>query len=83
MPYMTNGKRDYQKEYRKYGSKRKVVKRRIANNKANRKMGTYGNHDGKDVAHKNNNASSQIGPRRRHDPGADRSEKRGVVRSCR
>ncbi len=55
MPYMTNGKRDYKKEYRKYHSKASVKKRRALNNKANRKKGTYGNGDGKDVAHKDNN----------------------------
>lgn len=59
MPYMTNGKRDYKKEYQKYGKKRSVVKRRVANNKANRKMGTYGNKDGKDVAHRDNNTRNQ------------------------
>lgn len=42
------------KEYRKYGSRPEVKRRRALNNKANRKMGTYGNGDGKDVAHKNN-----------------------------
>ena len=52
---MTNGKRDYKKEYRKYGSRPEVKKQRARNNKANRKMGTYGNRDGKDVAHKDNN----------------------------
>ena len=56
MPYMTNGKRDYKKEYAKYGSKPAVKKKRALNNKANRKKGTYGNGDGKDVAHKDNNA---------------------------
>ena len=58
MPYMTNGKRDYKKEYAKYQSRPEVKKRRAANNKANRKMGTYGNGDGKDVAHKDNNAKN-------------------------
>ena len=43
--------RDYAKEYRNYGAKPKAKKQRARNNKANRKMGTYGNHDGKDVAH--------------------------------
>lgn len=51
-------KRDYKKEYRNYGSKPSVVKRRVANNRANRKMGTYGNHDGKDVAHADNNTKN-------------------------
>lgn len=52
---MINGKRDYKKEYKKYQSRPSVKKRRARNNKANRKMGTYGNGDGKDVAHKDNN----------------------------
>ncbi len=62
MPYMTNGKRDYKKEYQKYGKKKKVVKRRVANNKANRKLGTYGNGDGKDIAHRDNNTNNNRKP---------------------
>ncbi len=58
MPYMTNGKRDYKKEYKKYHSKPSVKKRRAMNNKANRKKGTYGNQDGRDVAHKDNNVKN-------------------------
>lgn len=58
MPYMTNGKRDYKKEYAKYGSRPSVRKRRAANNRANRKMGTYGNGDGKDVSHRDNNTQN-------------------------
>lgn len=49
--------RDYKKEYENYHSKPKARKKRSENNKANRKMGTYGNGDGKDVAHKNNKTS--------------------------
>ena len=44
-------KRDYKKEYANYHKKKAVKKRRALNNKANRDMGTYGNGDGKDVAH--------------------------------
>ena len=60
MPYMTNGRRDYKKEHeweigkrgkanRGRGKQRNKVRAR--NNKANRDAGTYGNKDGKDVAH--------------------------------
>ena len=43
--------RDYKKEYRNYHSKPKAKKQRARNNKANRDAGTYGNGDGKDIAH--------------------------------
>jgi len=43
--------RDYKSEYKNYHSKPKAKKQRARNNKANRQMGTYGNKDGKDVAH--------------------------------
>ena len=55
---MKNGKRDYKREYALYQSREDVKKRRAKNNKANRKMGTYGNKDGKDIAHKDNNTSN-------------------------
>lgn len=55
MPYMKDGKRDYKREYDLYQSRPEVKKRRAQNNKANRVKGTYGNGDGKDVAHKDNN----------------------------
>ena len=58
MPYMTNGERDYKKEYRLYHKKKRAKKKRALNNKANRAMGTYGNRDGKDIAHKDNNVSN-------------------------
>ena len=41
-------KRAYQKKYNKKPSE---VARRVALNKDNRKRGTYGNGDGKDVSH--------------------------------
>ena len=41
-------KRAYQKKYNKKPSE---VARRVALNKENRKRGTYGNGDGKDVSH--------------------------------
>ena len=43
--------RDYKKEYKNYHSKPKAKKQRARNNKANRDAGTYGNGDGKDIAH--------------------------------
>lgn len=55
MPYMTDGHRDYQKEYQKYGSARKVVKKRINDNRARHMMMALGKvkvGDGKDVDHK-------------------------------
>ncbi len=36
----------------KYNKKRKSIKQRVADNKANRRFGTYGNYDGLDVSHK-------------------------------
>ncbi len=61
MPYMKNGKRDYKTEYKKYGSRTDVRKRRAANNRARYKMikaGKASVGDGKDVAHKDNNSSN-------------------------
>ena len=45
-------KRDYKKEYKKYGSSTKSKKYRAELNQYNRKKGTYGNGDGKDASHK-------------------------------
>ena len=45
-------KRDYKKEYAKYGSSKKAKKYRAELNQYNRKKGTYGNGDGKDASHK-------------------------------
>ena len=50
--------RNYKKEYANYHSKPAAKKKRAQNNKANRKMGTYGNGDGKDVAHQDNNTKN-------------------------
>ena len=50
--------RDYKDEYQQYHSKPKAKAQRAKNNKANRAMGTYGNGDGKDVAHKDNNTKN-------------------------
>ena len=44
-------KRNYKKEYANYHSSEKAKKQRARNNKANRDAGTYGNGDGKDIAH--------------------------------
>ena len=43
--------RDYKKEYREYQGSPERRKYRAALNKANRKAGTYGNGDGKDMSH--------------------------------
>lgn len=43
--------RNYRKEYDEYHSSEKAKKQRARNNKANRDAGTYGNGDGKDIAH--------------------------------
>lgn len=47
--------RNYRKEYDNYHSTEKAKKKRARNNKANREAGTYGNGDGKDIAHQDNN----------------------------
>lgn len=44
-------KRNYKKEYENYHSSEKAKKQRARNNKANHDAGTYGNGDGKDIAH--------------------------------
>ena len=52
--------RDYKREYKNYHSKPKAKKQRARNNKANRKAGTYGNGDGKDVAHAKPGARGRV-----------------------
>ena len=47
--------RNYKREYEIYQSKPEQKKARARRNKANRLKGTYGNHDGLDVAHQDNN----------------------------
>ena len=44
-------KRNYKKEYAKFGSKIKAKKYRAKLNQINRRKGTYGNGDGKDLSH--------------------------------
>ena len=55
MPFMTNGKRDYKKQYEKYDGKDSVKKDRAKRNGARRVMeaeGKVSKGDGKDVDHK-------------------------------
>jgi len=55
MPYMTNGKRDYKKQYEKYDGKDSVKKDRAKRNGARRMLeseGKVSKGDGKDVDHK-------------------------------
>jgi hypothetical protein len=66
-------KRNYKKEYANYHSKPAVKKRRALNNKANRDSGTYGNGDGKDVAHSKPKAK---GSTKLQSPSKNRSFKR-------
>jgi hypothetical protein len=44
-------KRNYKKEYKKYGKSKAAKKYRAELNQYNRKAGTYGNGDGMDAAH--------------------------------
>jgi len=70
-------KRNYKKEYANYHSTPAARKKRSANNKANRKMGTYGNGDGQDVAHKDNNTSNNSKSNlEKQSPSKNRSFKR-------
>jgi hypothetical protein len=55
MPFMTNGKRDYKKQYEKYDGKGSVKKDRAKRNGARRMLedeGRVSKGDGKDVDHK-------------------------------
>jgi len=65
--------RDYKSEYKNYHKKKAVKKRRAENNKANRNAGTYGNGDGKDVAHSKPKAK---GSTKLQSPSKNRSFKR-------
>jgi hypothetical protein len=49
---VAKAKRNYKKEYAKFGKSAKAKKKRAALNKYNRKKGTYGNDDGLDASHK-------------------------------
>ena len=57
MPSSPNYKRDYTHENKQQDSPERRRKREN-NRKANTAMGTFGNHDGKDVAHKDNNTNN-------------------------
>jgi 5-methylcytosine-specific restriction endonuclease McrA len=55
MPFMTNGKRDYKKQYAKYDGKDSVKKDRAKRNAARRQLAREGRvhkGDGKEVDHK-------------------------------
>lgn len=55
MPYMTNGKRDYKKEYEKYHSRPEQIKNRTERTTARRRANAAGitkKGDGKDLDHK-------------------------------
>ena len=61
MPFMTNGKRDYKKQYEKYDGKDSVKKDRAKRNGARRMLereGRVSKGDGKDVDHKNGNPTN-------------------------
>jgi hypothetical protein len=66
-------KRNYRKEYDNYHSKPAAKKARARNNAANRAAGTYGNGDGKDIAHSKPKAR---GSTYKQAPSANRSFKR-------
>jgi len=51
-------KRNYEKEYNNYHSSDKAKKQRARNNAANRLAGTYGNNDGVDIAHLDNDTNN-------------------------
>lgn len=51
-------KRNYRSEYDNYQGKPAQIKARSRRNSANRKKGTYGNGDGKDVAHLDNDTKN-------------------------
>lgn len=60
MPSSPGYKRNYRQEYKNYHSKPKAKTQRARNNQANRKAGTYGNGDGKDVAHSKAGARGKV-----------------------
>lgn len=73
----TGRKYDYQ---RAYNARPAEKKRRAALNRANRKAGTYGNGDKKDVSHKGGKIvgmESQSTNRARNGKGSTRRKKRG------
>lgn len=77
---MADGKRNYKKEYNNYHSKPGAKKKRAANNTARAKMvqaGKVKKGDGKDVAHKDNNAkNNKMSNLKTQSPSKNRSFKR-------
>lgn len=73
MPNSPGYKRNYKKEYESYHSKPKAKRQRARNNKANRDAGTFGNGDGKDIAHTKPGAR---GKTFKQSPSVNRSFKR-------
>ena len=55
-------KRDYKKEYAKYGKGGKAKKYRAALNRINRRKGNYGNGDGLDEAHVGSSDKTDFSP---------------------
>lgn len=66
-------KRAYQKEYNKTDS---AKKHRVELNRENRKRGTYGNGDGKDVSHSLDGKSTKL-----ESQSKNRARKKGVKQS--
>jgi hypothetical protein len=55
-------KRDYKKEYAKYGKGEKAKKYRASLNRKNRAKGNYGNGDGLDEAHVGSSDKTKLQP---------------------
>jgi hypothetical protein len=55
-------KRDYKKEYAKYGKGEKAKKYRASLNRKNRDKGNYGNGDGLDEAHVGSSDKTKLQP---------------------
>ena len=59
-------KRDYKKEYVKYGKSKKAKRYRAALNRINRRKGNYGNGDGLDEAHVGSSGRTRLQPQSRN-----------------
>ena len=55
-------KRDYKKEYKKYGKGGKAKRYRALLNRINRRKGNYGNGDGLDEAHVGSSDKTELQP---------------------
>lgn len=55
-------KRDYKKEYKKYGKGGKAKRYRALLNRINRRKGNYGNGDGLDEAHVGSSDKTKLQP---------------------